>query len=227
LVASAQDNLSAYAEDFHYAWSIIQGKRAHYLINLKQDILTLNISASFSRKSIGRIYAKYTDIEEIFVAICNYFSTLDSQKKDNFRRFLDIYFEAKSNGSEIKDRVIFTFLLYEFIRGESEDEATADQNVSSALGITKREAAIIRFTRNRYIHYGSNLGQSVLWAHAKASQQYTQDKDRFYVDPNNSEQTGLMFYMQVIMFFEEYLKDKFKFSSDLNDYKYEIQKRTT
>ena len=227
VIFSSDVDLSEYISTFNYTWSIIQGQNISLFAILKKDKIDLYFNSMYSKNGVGKLYTKFDDIDEIFMGTLKYISNLDKSDSDKFFRYLDLYLEAKSNSSDLNYKIFFIFLIYELIKGESAEDENADQIVSNELGITKREAALIRFTRNRYIHHGADLGKAIIWAKTKAEGKYDSDKDSFYIDENDLVSTSVCFYFQCIILFENFLKKRIKINSKLNDYSYFINLKSS
>ena len=159
LVINSKNNLLKYRNDLETAISLLQGGRCVYRTGFFNNELELSFNRLDKKpKPYGLIYLDEKNISEFFTKYFTFIKSLKQNEKNKIERFLNYLLDSCNQNIFLENRIINLMIALEII----DTSKTLNKNtLSKILNISKDHADLIKRVRNKLIHEGKSLKESI------------------------------------------------------------------
>lgn len=159
LIINSNINLLKYRNDLETAISIFQGGRCVYRTGFFNNKLELSFNGIDKKpKPYGSIFQEEDYISEFFTKYFVYIKSLKQNDKNKIERFLNYLLDSCNQNVFLENRTLNLMTALEII----DTSKTLNKNtLSKILNISKNHADFIKRVRNKLIHEGKSLKESI------------------------------------------------------------------
>lgn len=158
LIVRAKQNLILKRDTISRALSLLQGGQILYRAGFYKTNLELNFIRRDLIRPLGPIFDESSDIEEFIEKYIAYEKSISATELHRHKLAIDYIIQGCAGSSYLENKVISLFTALEILDGSR----TLNKNsIHSTLGVSIQEAELIVGVRNKLIHQGKILVDSI------------------------------------------------------------------